>query len=96
MCAFPIADYYGLNTCLVFGLLSWLSSKDSACNAEDAGSIPGSGRSPGEGNGNPLQYSCLGNPMDRGTCWSTVHGVTKELDMTWRLNNNKCVLYPGL
>ena len=40
---------------------------ESACNAEDPGLIPGSGISPGEGNGNPLQYSCLGNPMDRGT-----------------------------
>ena len=42
------------------------NGKESACNAGDPGSIPGSGRSPGEGNGNPLQYSCLGNPMDRG------------------------------
>ena len=41
-------------------------SKESACNVEDPGSIPGSGRSPGEGNGNPLQYSCWENPMDRG------------------------------
>ena len=45
------------------------------------GSIPGSGRSPGEGNGNALQYSCLGNPMDRGDGWATVHGVA-ESDMT--------------
>ena len=44
----------------------------------DPGSIPGLGRSPGEGNGNPLQYSCLGNPMDRGTWWATVHGVSKS------------------
>ena len=43
----------------------------------DAGLIPGSGRSPGEGNGNPLQYSCLGNPMDRRAWWATVHGVTR-------------------
>ena len=50
-------------------------------NAGDAGSIPGSGRSPGEGNGNPLQYSRLGNPMDRGALWATVHGVAKELDL---------------
>ena len=48
-------------------------------NAGDVGSIPGSGRSPREGNGNPLQYSCLGNPMDIGVCRATVHGVTKEL-----------------
>jgi len=44
-------------------------------NAEDLGLISGSGRSPGEGNGNPLQYSCLENPMDRGDWWATVHGV---------------------
>ena len=53
-------------------------SKESACNAGDSGSIPESGRSPGEGNGNPLQYSCLENPMDRGIWWATVHGVTKS------------------
>ena len=52
--------------------------KVSACNAGDLGSIPGSGRSPGEGNGNPLQYSCLENPMDRGAWWATVHRVTKS------------------
>ena len=44
----------------------------------DMGSIPGSGRSPGEGNGNLLQFSCLGNPMDRGAWWTIVHGVAKE------------------
>ena len=43
--------------------------------------------SPGEGNGHPLQYSCLGNPVDRGGWWATVHGVTKELDTTEQLNN---------
>ena len=47
----------------------------------DSGLIPGSGRSPGEGRGNPLQYSCLVNPMDRGACWATVHGLA-ELDTT--------------
>ena len=51
-------------------------------NAGDSGSISGAGRCPGEGNGNPLQYSCPGNPMDRGAWWATVHGVTEELDMT--------------
>ena len=56
----------------------WLSSKESACNAGDAGSIAGSGRYPGEGKGNPLQDSCLENPMDRGALWATVHGVTKS------------------
>ena len=51
--------------------------KESACSAGDPGLIPGLGRSPREGNGNPLQYSCLENPMDRGTWWATVHVVTR-------------------
>ena len=52
--------------------------KVSACSAGDLGSIPGLGRAPGEGNGNPLQYSCLENPMDGGAWWATVHGVAKS------------------
>ena len=55
--------------------------KESACNAGDTGdvcSISGSGRSPGEGHGNPLQYSCLENPMDRGGWWATVHSVAES------------------
>ena len=52
--------------------------KAFAHNVGDPGSIPGLGRSPGEGNGNPLQYSCLGNPMDAGAWWPTVHGVAKS------------------
>ena len=52
--------------------------KESACNVGDLGLTPGSGRSSGEGNGNPLQYSCLGNPMDRGAWRATVHGITKN------------------
>ena len=52
--------------------------KHPPANAEDSGSIPGSGRSPGEGNGNPLRYSCLENPMDKGAWRATVHGVTKS------------------
>ena len=55
-----------------------LDSKESAYNAGDLGSIAGSGRSLGEGNGNPLQYSCLENPMDGGAWLATVHGVTKS------------------
>ena len=52
--------------------------KASACNVGDLGSIPGSERSPGGGNGNPLQYSCLENPMDREAWWATAHGVRKS------------------
>ena len=52
--------------------------KDPSANSEDPGSIPESGRSPGGGNGNPLQYSCLGNPMDRGAWWATVPGIAKS------------------
>ena len=52
--------------------------KNLACNAGDTGLIPGSGSSPGEGNGDPLQYSCLENPMDRGAWWATVHGGAKS------------------
>ena len=69
----------------------WLNGKESACNAGDVGLIPGSGRCPGEANSNPFQYSCLGNPMDRGGWWATtsllqfvtptVHGVWKN--QTW-------------
>ena len=50
----------------------------NAGDVRDMGSIPGSGRSPGGGNGNPLQYSCLENPMNRGAWWATVHGITKS------------------
>ena len=56
--------------------------KNPPAHAGDTGLMPGSGRSPEEGNGNPLQYSCLGNPMDRGAWWAIVHGVTKESDTT--------------
>ena len=52
--------------------------KESACNGGDLGSIPGSRRSPGEGNGYPLQYHCLENSMDRGAWWAIVYGVTKS------------------
>ena len=52
--------------------------KESASSAGDLGSIPGLGRSPGDGNGNPLQYPCLENLMDRGAWWAAVHGVTKS------------------
>ena len=61
----------------IFGFLRSSMSKEYASSAEDLGSIPGSGRSPGEGNGNPLQYSCLENPIDREAKQATVYGVTR-------------------
>ena len=67
------------------GLPRWLSGKESTCNTgdtEDVVSISGLGRFLGEGNSNPLQYSSLGNSMDRGTWWAIVHGVAKEWDTT--------------
>ena len=60
----------------------------SAGDVRDMGLIPGSGRSAGERNGKPLQYSCLGNPLDKGAWQAAVHGVTKKSDTTKRLNNN--------
>ena len=66
------------------GFPRWLSGKNKTkqknppANKGDMGSIPGLGRSSGEGNGNPFQYSCLGNPMDRGAWWATVHGVVRS------------------
>ena len=56
--------------------------KETACNAGDPGSMPESGRAPGEGNSNPLQYSCLENFMDRRAWWATVHGMARESDTT--------------
>ena len=60
----------------------WLSSKESTCNAGDMGLIPGSGRFPGEGNGNLLHHSCLANSMDKGAWRTAVHRLEKDLDMT--------------
>ena len=65
-----------------------VSGKEFACNTGDPASIPGSGRSPGEGNGNPLQYACLESPIDRGAWRAAAHRVAKELDTTYRLHNN--------
>ena len=62
----------------ILGFTGGSEAKASASNAGDLGSIPGLGRSPGEGNGNPLQYSCLENPMDGGACWATVFRVAKS------------------
>ena len=72
----------------------WLSGKESSCQAGDAGLILRLGRSTGEGNGNPLQYSCLGNPTDRGAWRATVHGVA-ESDMTERLTLSLFHQTPG-
>ena len=78
--------YKGAN--LIHGRSSCGSLNNLPADAGDMSSIPGLGRSPGEGNGNPLHCSCLGNPMDRGAWCVTVHGVTKESDMTQQLNHN--------
>ena len=69
-------------SCNPLGFPGGSDSEDSACNARYLGSIPGSGRFPAEGNGNPLQYSCLENSMDKWTWRATVHRVTKESDTT--------------
>ena len=78
------------------GLPGGSDGKASACNVGDPGSIPGSGRSPGGGNGNPLQYSCLENSMDGGAWWATVHGVAKSWtrlsDFTFNLNLKMTIL----
>ena len=74
------------------GFLGGSEGKASACNEGDTSSVPRLGRSPGEGNGNPLQYSCLENSMYGGAWWATVHGVTKS----WtRLSNFTCSLGIG-
>ena len=65
----------------------------NARDVRDSGLIPGSGRSLGGGNDNPLQYSCLENSMDRGAWWVTVHGVAKESDKTEQLNNRNILVY---
>ena len=77
----------------------WLSSKESVCNAGDTGdtgSILGSRRSPGGGHGNPLQYSCLENPMDRGAWLATVHGVTKSQTWLKQLSMHACTGDSGI
>ena len=88
---------------ILCGLMGYLTSfggfpggsevKASACNAGDLGLIPGLGRSPGEGNDNLLQYSCLENPMDRGALWATVHGVAKSQTRLSDFTFTFCFLY---
>ena len=70
------------------GFLGGSVVKNPPANEGDESSILGSGRSPGEGNGSPVQHACLENPTDRKTCWVIVQGVTKESDTTEQLNNN--------
>ena len=67
-----------VKTNIIKGEIELFIGKASACNVGDTGPIPGSGRSPGAGNSNPHQYSCLENPMDRGAWRATVHGVAKN------------------
>ena len=67
-----------VNIYVCVGFPGGSADKESACNAGNMGLIPELGRSPGEGNGNPLQYSCLENSMDREAWWATVHGVEKS------------------
>ena len=74
------------------GLPWWHSGKESACQAGDMDLIPGSGRSPGGGKGNPLQYSCLGNLMDRGAWWATVHRVEKSRTQLKRLSTHSTMM----
>ena len=81
--------------CKKEGFSNGSQGEESACNAgDDVVSIPGPGRSPGGGNGNPFQYSCLKNPMDRGAWHATVHRVIKELDMTEQLSTEMLGIVP--
>ena len=73
-----VANCIAITPGTVLGSPSYADSYRSTCDAGDLGLIPGLGRSPEEGNGNPLQYSCLGNSMDRGAWWATVPGVTNS------------------
>ena len=75
---FSRQEYSGSNLGLLHCRRAGSDGKESACNAGDLSSIPKLGRSPGEGNGTPLQYACLEKPMDKGAWWATVLGVTKS------------------
>ena len=86
----PITKHY-------HGLPRWVRSKEHACQRRrlerrDSGLIPGSGITPGEGNGNPLRYCCRKNPMDRGSLWATVHGVTKSQTQLNQLSTHASII----
>ena len=76
------SDIFSKEAWFFVGLPLWLRGKESTCQAGDVGLIPGLGRAPGGGNGNPLQYSCLENPMGRGAWQTIVHGVAAESDVS--------------
>ena len=78
MCSITKVNFFHLLSVFSLGFPGGLDSKESTCNAVDLGSVPELGRSLGKGNGNPLQYSCLENPKDRGAWWATVHRVAKS------------------
>ena len=80
-----VSTWMGILNAAGFGFPGGSGDKESTSNTGDSGLIPRLERSPGEGNGNPLQYSCLGNPMDRGAWRATVHRDRKESDPTERL-----------
>ena len=75
------------------GLARWRGGKDLPASAGVAGLIPGLGKSPGRGNGNPLQYSYQKNPMVRGAWWATVHGVTSQLGLTRPCTHTHTTMY---
>ena len=79
---------------LFWGFPGDSEGKKSACTAGDPGLTPGSGRSPGEGNGSPLQYSCLENPKDGGDWWAAVHGVAQSWTRLKRLSSSSSLGHP--
>ena len=80
--------FFARHFILVMGFPGGSDGKVSACNVGDPGSIPGLGRSPGEGNGNPIQYACLENPRDRGSWWAAVCGVAQSRTQLKRLSSS--------